>query len=340
MGRGWLEKARIATLTLATEKGPKLLAETRIASELGLSRSALRVYCYAAAFVDGLSEPTLQEQLAKQSAGAVYAIGRLFGRDEVAARVFLSNNQNFSAQAAEAADRKHRQKQQAASGGGIPMSAQLRARLGNPLSTEFTYRFSPSLVSHFLRLGIELPDFWVWEWSPALDGYDRSFGAVEIGYVIPSEDADDNGLRFWPDTGRRYLRNGRLEIAALMVVPAQSLREQYTRQARTIWARSVVLSTLYPMVLIVLPDRTTRSDFAAGLLDLPYPRLASLPSMPLTRPIDGQEPPDPEFEVIRFPGLECGCVVVTSPETIVEDILDLPPRLRWRLHRERNPEKY
>lgn len=285
MTDSWISKAERLIQSLSeTTSGGKLLRIERVAHEQGISPQTVQHLLRAHSFLEHLRahDPDLVMQVEALPYQALIALARWHARDRRQVVDYLAANPTASVRLLIAAEKRSRGLSRA----GTP------AEHAIDVAGSATGPLAPGEVLARLMTWARMAlfDLETLSWEREAGDYARALG-IEFQAVTPG--------------GHR---------TALLVGPDSPTSSFYKRQGKSIWYNSVCASTLYSLVILLLPSKAAQS--------------ACLTSMPVPPSGDGNWPDwnsqvasrgRPRSGPIRPASPTGGIVMVTTPERICED---------------------
>jgi hypothetical protein len=341
MTRKWIDVARQARTELQQSGKPGSMRElAAIAARHGLGRASLSNYLTALDFVEATlqQELSLGERLGALPVASILALQRWNEFDPAKMREFALQVPAPSARTAIAAERSARAAYNNAAGAGTsaPVGAAeaLLARLGtSTVVPEVSGREQPGpvLSAHFARLG--LPGGFSWRnlaFRREDLRYATQYGVSFVGSIPPEAMYREKELSAFAEYARRRpqftSKNGDgLDVVALINVPRYGALEFYRREARALWARSALLTTLYPLVVQLFETETACEETIAGLPEVPAARLGT-PVVEVSADLrwpgisPDQTRPAPAG-LLRYAMADAGAILLTTAERFAQDWL-------------------
>lgn len=333
----WIDVAEkaFALLRIPAPRGRKQAYETEIAARFGLARSTLEAYMAAFKFLKHLrqSHPDLADRMKRTRAPAisVKAIAQWAKINEAAALDFIASHDDFRARETLQAVAEARQAARRPTTGSTPADIveafrQWEETVAHGRSPG---SFRPEIRRQLAALGWhDYFGFAELEWEDCDDPYATSLGVSKVGYLpeIPER------LRFFDhrrspieDRWRRRGDRRTMMVGNITVAPRQLL-ESFGREAKVAWNRWVVAATLYPVTIVVFPDKAALEKTVAHLP--PPPDMAdwstNWPFELRTRQETHLPEPAPGTARLFFPAPGLGCIVVTCIQRFLGDCLELP----------------
>jgi hypothetical protein len=285
MNETWSAKAdRLADALSHETSGGKLLRIERVAREQGVSPQTVHHLLRARSFIERLraDDPEIAKRMTILPYQALIALERWHARDREQMLSYLEGNPEPSVRQLTAAEKLSRV------GPSIGMPAEhaidVIRSAGGPVSPGrvLSRMMTWARMGHF--------DLEAVNWERETAEYTRAIG-IDFYAVTPGK-------------GR----------AALLVGPASQTTGHYGRHAKSVWYNAVCATTLFPLVIMLLPSKAAQS--------------ACLTSMPLP-PNSDHDWPDwnskvaprgrPRSGPIRPASPTGGIVMFTTPEGICED---------------------
>lgn len=277
MAQSWYALAGQAEteLSVAPPYGSVMARTDAVAARLGTTRQALRNYIAARRFADGALEddPEAAEALANMSAAMVAVHSRWAKYDrrgalEHAKAVVRERRAASAIVAAEAAAR-------AAAG-------RLRGTMLGTALADSAAELPPvpgigiaggAIAGALDRFGIPGMDFRELDPVPASLPLAIAAGVRQfLSWDVPK-------ARKWPPPGgippflAERGQSGPFEVAGVIEVPAGATADSYRRGAKGVLARAALAATLYPLVIVLLPDEWAVREFETALPPIPRERL-------------------------------------------------------------------
>lgn len=308
----WLDSARKAKLMLPASipHGQKLAVMDKVARSLSLSRGTLDNYLAALAVIESFraNDPELAQLLEQHSMLAVASLGRWAGFDEKGMRDFLNERPAASTRQVIQAERLARQRTSTSE---TPFE-RLQSKMPTGVMKK-EHAVAP-LLSPLLRLAIEKAGMLSvgWdeiEWRGRSEPYATAFGVSQVGVMALGLEIS----RLDEIKGIQHERvNGDFQIVGLIEAPIYSLEELYRREAKSLWAKAVAATSLYPVAVILFDSPSARSAVLGNLLSPPA-RLTTGSAFGRKRV---ENAPPAMVRAVTHTGR---CVMLTTPETFAED---------------------
>lgn len=305
MGQNWLRIAEEAEAELARPRqhGTVMAATDEVAARLGTTRQALRNYMSALRFIRAVESENRQaaQALMRLSAAmvAVYARWSRYDRSGALEHALVAGSKLLPASAILAAEAAANQKP-----GGTAATTLEQAVASAPAGAQYIEAggavawalrrvgLKPAGLSAFTVARTELP----------------LAAAAGVQEILVLEPASSKGRGKGPLLDDRYFRTrhqfDRLEVAGVLDVAETAIKGGYRRIAKPTFVRAVAAACLYPLVLLVLPNREALREFADALPDVPPGRLG----------VDGEEAPPG----VIVPGSGLGGIVMVSADSVIE----------------------
>ncbi len=286
MTDSWIAKAEQLSAAVASEKkGGKLTKIERVATTHNVSAQTAQHLLRAKAFLERLSteDAGLKSGIADMPYHSVIVLERWYRRDRSGMLSYLANNPAPSVRQLMHAERSSRDLPPAWGSPAEHAIEVLRSANTVARAGQNLYRLPRwSRLDDFDILGLQ--------WQPSTLDYERNMG-IEFNALTPYE----NGI-------------------ALVVGPTSQTVGHYKRNAKAIWYSSVCAASIYSIVIMLLPSVAAQS---ACLNSMPLP-----PSGESGWPDWNAPPPPPgkpKAGPIRPASPNGGIIVVTTPETILDD---------------------
>jgi hypothetical protein len=287
MNDSWQQKAEQISSALASEPHDgKMLRIEHIARDQGLSPQTAHHLLRAHDFVARLRANdgeivTLIERLSYQG---VLAAERWYGRDRAKLLAYLTTYQEPSVRQLAAAEKASRSVTSAA---GMPAHHAIEVMQWGK-NTGCTPGAVLTSLMDWARL--EVFDLTALVWKPETREYERSHG-IEYHALTPTQDA-----------------------VALLVGPNSQTAGHFMRNAKLIWFNAASATSLFPLVIVLLPSKAAQS---ACLTTMPLPPSGEdgWPEWNSVKGARGQ----PRSGPARPASPRAGIILFTTPEDILVD---------------------
>ncbi|MBB3938322.1 hypothetical protein [Aureimonas phyllosphaerae] len=317
--------------------GTKLETLTRIATELGTTRAVLQNAITSLAIADreAARDPDLADTLRRSAIDVVKAFGRWTRRDPVEAATALKKVSDGSLTVRGYVTAELASRAPSVSANWFEAVLGQIQRIGQ---TQMATRPNSVLEAGLQRRGLPSMSFAYLRVVRKLDAYDRMCGITARVVIDRQKLLDDvsygsrSGLsREMGELEKLLIRDEEgeyvdvdVDVFGIIEIPPSPVIERSRLQARSRFLKAVAAAGLYPAVLILMPDVASRAEMLRSLPELPYRRMGI--KGPATEPKRRGQPK--QIPSAFYPGETLGTVVISCPETAVEDLCKDPDEVR------------
>ncbi|WP_416357027.1 hypothetical protein ACLNGM_02390 [Aureimonas phyllosphaerae] len=330
--QNWVQLAHAAKELLASgvPRGSGLRRETEVATTLGTTRATVRNALAAVTVVDHILRQDAKRGslLMTLPIDIVRAYDRWQRRDPTSANeaLELAALHKLSVRGFVAAEHESRNTVAVA-----PRAEDVLASLEQAGGFQFETTPAEALEQGMRRLGVPPFPLDLLSIVRKLDRYDAMCGLTARAVIDAQKVA--NWRRYRSLIGRPFVDDADLNallvrvenveakddagspVLGIMEIADHPVIEQHRRQAKTRYLKAAAASAIYPGVVILMPSQAARDEMLAAIPPLPYDRLGIEATSGKGTSKRRKRGP------VLHPGRGQGAVVITCPQTALEDLV-------------------